>query len=251
MGAGGLFGAVGISLGHGAQHGGVFNGRFRRALRNGEGGRSKQGDGVVQLLRGGVEIGVARGAVDRVVEQAVQPGELVLIGLGAIREASVDVRERGQLRRRGMLRGKARGGAFDDLAHHIEINHLGRVECAHHEAAPADRLQKTFLHQPAERLAHRGATDVQPLRNVLLTHPFARAQFAVAQRFQYRAIDEDPERRLLRIGKAGRSEAVRVSQVGFLRSRGLQRYEKHALNATEGYCTAMYTIICILGRVPD
>src|SRR5882757_1833577 len=67
-----------------------------------------------------------------------------------------------------MLGGKASGCAFHDLAHGIELEHLGDIEVAHDQSAAAGGLDEAARREAAEGLSNRRAADLQPLRDFLL-----------------------------------------------------------------------------------
>src|SRR3954452_18709743 len=115
----------------------------RRATGYGERSRTEQSDPVLQFPRSVVEIAVARGAADRLVEGAVEPCHFSYhvgrVGPGRFDKGLLDVPERIDLGRRRVLGGKSGGGALHDLAHRIEFEYLGDVEVAYDQAAAAGR----------------------------------------------------------------------------------------------------------------
>ncbi len=141
--------------------------------------------------RGVVEIAVARGAADRFVKGAVEPCHfschLGRVGLGRLDKGLLDIPERVDLRRRCVLGGEARGGAFHDLAHGVELEHLRYVEVADDQPAAAGGLDEAARRETAQRFAHRRAADLQSLGDLFLTQAIAGAVAAGLERLAERA----------------------------------------------------------------
>ena len=83
---------------------------------------------------------------------------------------------------RRVLRGEPRGRAFQDLAHHIELDHLLVVGPRHRQAAARIARQQAFRLQPRDRLAHRRPRRAHPCRQIDFRQPQARRERPVADR---------------------------------------------------------------------
>src|SRR5690606_6526119 len=92
------------------------------------------------------------------------------------------------------------GGALEDLAHGVELKHLGRAEAADDEAATRGRLDEALDHEPAEGLADRRPADIELAGDILLAQAVAGLQVAGAERSPERAEDAFAERQAGRGG---------------------------------------------------
>ncbi|MEY9394039.1 hypothetical protein ABIF79_000414 [Bradyrhizobium japonicum] len=87
----------------------------------------------------------------------------------------------------GVPGGQARCSTFHDLAHGVELEHLGNVEVAHDQPAPAGGFDEAAGRETAKRLTDRRAADLEPLRDFLLAQAVAGAVTAGLERLAQRA----------------------------------------------------------------
>ena len=87
----------------------------------------------------------------------------------------------------GVLGGQARCSTFHDLAHGVELEHLGNIEVAHDQPAAAGGLDEAAGRETAKRLTDRRAADLQPLRDLFLAQPVAGTVTAGLERLAQRA----------------------------------------------------------------
>src|SRR6516164_9402401 len=80
-----------------------------------------------------------------------------------------------------MLGGERRSRAFERRAHSIELHQLLRIEVGNHHAVPRTVGEQALGDDAMKRLAHRRATDVQPLGYVRLTQMLAGSEFTGAR----------------------------------------------------------------------
>src|SRR3954452_699703 len=88
-----LLGLVAVARGDGLDDGLVLALARCRAARYRKRRRTEQGDPVLQFARGVVEIAVARGTANRLMEGAVEPGHLGGIGHGSLSKGLLDISE--------------------------------------------------------------------------------------------------------------------------------------------------------------
>ncbi len=86
-----------------------------------------------------------------------------------------------------MLGGQARGSTFHDLAHGVELEHLGDVEVAHDQPAAAGGLDEAAGRETAKRLRTGVRLTFEPLRDLFLAQPVAGAVAAGLERLAQRA----------------------------------------------------------------
>ena len=178
MAAGGGFGSVLVARGDGGDDGGVlFDGRGPSPGAGERRTRQKRQRAAHRVERPD-EIAVVRGAVELLVESAIAQSERG----GILKAGAVDLDQFVKdidLRRRSVTRRQLRGKRLGHLAHLVEFAELVVVQRSDDEPTALVAGGDAFGLEPAQRLAHRRAADVQPVGQFSLDQPGARAIQAV------------------------------------------------------------------------
>src|SRR6516162_939459 len=124
---------------------------------------------------------------------AVDDNKLCRIVFGA-RLAARDLEQALYLGFGRMLGRECCSRAFEGRAHGVELHQLLRIEVGNHHAVPRTVGEQALGDDAMKRLAHRRATDVQPLGHVRLTQMLAGSEFTGANGLPHGPIREIAKR---------------------------------------------------------
>ena len=144
----------------------------------GECGEAEQRDGIVQAAQAFQQEAVLCRAVDVLVKDRVYPGmrQRVVGELALLVQRGLQDADFGRIRAPG---GKGGGGTLQSFAHIIQFSHCTQVVLRHGQAAAGRVLQHPIRLQTPQRLADRGAADLQPGGQFEFRHALTGAKPAV------------------------------------------------------------------------
>jgi hypothetical protein len=154
---------------------GVLDPRLRGPLGDQHLAFSEQGHRIIDSTQTFFEIAIMGSAVHRFVKKLVVLHERPVI-FPQPRFALHQFLECHDFRIRCLAGTKARSGALQHLAHHVQLEHRLACDRSHHESRARLENEHAFALQPAQRVAHRRAAYVEPRGNLQFGYALSRLE---------------------------------------------------------------------------